>query len=448
MKTTRTTILLPILVGLAAGGCSLDVPDLNNPGIDSLENNPTPSAVEAACTGLIIGNRRNVAQENGYVMQLGILGREAYNFDQADPRYIDEMLKGKLNPGSPFGGNFWALPYANIKLGDIILDASQKVADFTAEDKAAITGFVKTIQALDLYEVVMTRDSNGAVIDVPKTLDQTLPPIVDKNAAYARIDMLLDDGAAALDNAGTTFPFALSKGYTGFDTPATFKQFNRAIRARVAVFQGDYATALQALSESFVDPTADLKLGVYHTFSTASGDVANGLVNPNIYVSAIITAEAKPGDTRFTTKTSPTGMTGTAEMLTSDRVFTLYSTPTSPVPIITNEELLLLRAEAEHFAGGTGSGDDAAALADLNVVQTAAGLPALATFTMADLQYNRDMSLLFTGGFRWIDHRRFNIPLETTDQGVTFEQNVRYPIPLTECNARPGEPRCMLGSTP
>ena len=31
-----------------AAGCTLDVPDLNNPGIDQLEDNPTPSAVSAA----------------------------------------------------------------------------------------------------------------------------------------------------------------------------------------------------------------------------------------------------------------------------------------------------------------------------------------------------------------------------------------------------------------
>ena len=105
---------LPVLAALAATlalvpvtGCDLFVPDLNNPPLDDLEVNPTRVTVGAACTGLLIGNRRNRAQANGYTAQLGILGREAYNFDQADPRFFGELLEGDLQRGSPFGGNFW-----------------------------------------------------------------------------------------------------------------------------------------------------------------------------------------------------------------------------------------------------------------------------------------------------------------------------------------------------
>src|SRR5687767_13677225 len=104
MRTTSIIVLAATLA--AAPGCDLDVPDLNNPGIGDLEDNPSVANVTAACTGLLIGTRRNHAAANGYVAQLGILGREAYNFDQADPRFVGELLQGSLNAGSPFGGNF------------------------------------------------------------------------------------------------------------------------------------------------------------------------------------------------------------------------------------------------------------------------------------------------------------------------------------------------------
>src|SRR5262245_210604 len=109
------TFALAISGWLAVPACDLDVPDLNNPPLDGLENNPDAAKVEAACTGLLIGNRGNYAGEFGYVDIVGILGREAYNFDGADPRFVDELLAGKLDPGSPFGGNFWTGPYANIR---------------------------------------------------------------------------------------------------------------------------------------------------------------------------------------------------------------------------------------------------------------------------------------------------------------------------------------------
>src|SRR6188508_2503146 len=150
--TTLSCLALAGLFGLV--GCDLDVPDLNNPGLDELSENPTPSGVNAACTGLLIGNRAGTATANGYVSQLGILGRESYNFDAADPRYIGELLNGPLQPGSPFGGAFWTGPYANIRLGNIILDATESLEDFDAGQKAAIRGYVHTIMAMDLYRVM------------------------------------------------------------------------------------------------------------------------------------------------------------------------------------------------------------------------------------------------------------------------------------------------------
>jgi hypothetical protein len=452
----RITSIFAITLALAVlPSCDLDVPDLNNPGIDQLEDNPTPSAVSAACTGLIIGNRRNHAAGNGYVLQLGMLGREAYNFDGADPRYFSELVKGVLDGGSPFGGNFWAGPYANIRLGYTILNALDKVPEFAPEEKAAIRGFAKTFIALDLLEVINTHDDIGAVIDVDHPIDAPLGAIVDKPAVLTEIARLLDDGAADLAGASMKFPFKLSTGFTGFDKPETFRKFNRAVRARVAVYQKDYAKALTVLAESFIDDMAmtqaALDVGVYYTYSTGAGDVTNGLTNPNIYVHPSIKTDAMMNgatvDKRFTAKVTMAMKAGQGNGVSSDLQFTLYMDPTAPVTMIDNEELLLLRAEAKFFTN-----DVAGAIADLNIVRTVAGglqpltgTPNEMTF-VTELLYEREFSLLFEG-HRWIDMRRFGrldqLPKDMADDTL----NRRYPLPLPECNARPGEPKCMLGST-
>lgn len=444
-----------LLAALVTGnsGCDLDVPDLNNPSIDDLAENPTAPAVTAACTGLMIGNRRNHAAANGYVVQLGILGREAYNFDQADPRYFGELLQGSLNKGSPFGGNFWALPYANIRLGNTVIAAVEKVPEFSAEEKASIRGFAKTMIALDLLEVISTRDEIGAVIDTNKPIDQ-LGAIADKTAVLAEIARLLDDGASDLQGAGMAFPFKLSNGHAGFDEPGTFRTFNRAVRARVAAYQKDYTVALTALGESFIDDTAatqaDLDTGVYYTYSTAAGDATNALVNPNIYAHpSLATDVMKNGatdDVRFTSKVGVATKAGSAQGVTSMLVFKLYPTPSSPLGLIRNEELLLLRAEAKFFTN-----DVPGAMTDLNLVRTVAGgLPAIGGSLAQDafitaLLYEREFSLLFEG-HRWIDARRFDkldtLPLDNPE----WQRNRRYPLPLAECNARTGEAACELGS--
>src|SRR5262249_47475423 len=108
--------------------------------------------------------------------------------------------------------------------------------------------------------------------------------------------------------------------------------------------------------------------------------------------------------------------------------------------------------------------DRAGAIASLNQVRTLSGklsaIDAAKVTTDAEfvaaLLHEREFSLLFEGGHRWIDARRLKqlstLPIfvdtdPMTNQPLPDMLNVRFPIPLSECNARPGEPACMLGST-
>lgn len=457
-----------ILGSLTVTGCDLDVPDLNNPGLEQIENNPTAASIRTAATGLLIGNRGGKTATTGLVNQLGILGREAYDFDSADPRFVNELIKGNLSKASPFGGAFWGGQYANIRLGNIILSGVDKVADFTSEEKSAIRGFTHTIQALELLTVIVTHDSIGAVIDTDHPLGEPLGAFVPKAAVYDEIARLLDLSQTELLAGGSAFPFALSLGYKGFDTPATFIKFNRAIQARVAVYQAQYQAtpqdkvakyqvALAAINESFIDDTSapiDFKAGVYYVYSLSAGDAQNGLINPAIFAHPTLETDAQKQadgttlDARYMNKVTPLAnavTSGADPTLTTKIKFKIY-TNVAPVAVIRNEDLILLKAEAMFFTG-----DQTGALTELNIVRTNSGrLVALdaplseAGFIDA-LLYERRYSLMFEGGHRWIDLRRFgrDLPLDSP----THVRNIRYPIPLNECDARPGEPACAINSS-
>jgi hypothetical protein len=441
-----------------AAGCSLDVPDLNNPGLDTLENNPDAVSVGAACTGLLIGNRGNTAGEFGYVDEVGILGREAYNFDGADPRFVDELLAGQLSRGSPFGGNFWTGPYSNIRLGNVILHALDKVNPGELDDtqKSAIRGYIHTINAMDLLLVIVTHDTSGAVIDTDHELGEPLGAIVGKDAVYAEIARLLDDALPELDAGGKAFPFALPSGYNGFNTPPTFRKANRAIRARVAAYMKDYTMVLSALGMSFIDDSAtgDLNLGPKYDYTTKTGDATNGLFNPNIFAHPSLQTDAqKKGtvvDARFTRKIATVEKPGGVEPLMSSLVFTgLYPSPSTPVPVIRNEELILLKAEALFFKTPS---DPTGAYVALNLIRTRSGeldpkpMSIDPTTFTTDLLYERRYSLMFEWGHRWIDARRFNRMADLPIDDPAHMRNARFPIPLAECNARQGEPACLLSS--
>ncbi len=438
----RTYIIAILCVGCLAS-CSLDVPDLNNPGLDTLVDNPTPSAIAAASTGLLITLRANNTTRNGYISILGILGRESYVIDPADPRFISELITAaQLSPGSPaFGGNLWTIPYSGIRNAELILAALTAIGSgMTDQEKEATRGFVKTIEALEYLIIYNTRYDLGGVV-VKSNDPNVLDPIGTKADMENEIQTLLDDAKTSLMAGGDTFPFPLSSGFDGFDTPATFIKFNRAVKARVSVYVGQYARALTELGESFIsqmDATPNLDLGVYHVFRSAGGDTTNLLVDATIYANPSILASAhKDGtgtvdDARIVRKIHVLDTPVTGSGLTATENFQMY-TITTPAPIIRNEELILLKAEAE-----IQTNDLVKARDDLNFVRTHSGeLPALPAFTTKDeainaLVYERRNSLLFEGGHRWIDSRRLgklgDLPLD----GGTVHMDMPIPTPETD----------------
>ena len=436
---TFTAILLSVVL---LAGCESDVGDLNNPQLGDLQSNPTAAAAASVATGLLVGTRKYIAPRNGYVSLLGVLGRESYDLDNGDPRFVTELLFAtNLDPGTPaIGGNLWTQPYANIRNANILLAALPKVPVLTLSDadKEATRGFAKTIQSLDFLQVINTRDTNGAPIQVDLPVGQ-LAPIVSKAEVFARIAELLDEAQTHLGAAGAKFPFPLSRGFTGFDTPATFLKFNRALKARVEVYRGNFASALTALQASFLDdgPASDLKLGVYHSFSTASGDTTNGLDDPLIYAHPSIKTDAEeksPGvlDDRYTSKIK-TVTPKTLQGVTSDLAFTIYDKPDTSVPIIRNEELILLRAEA-NIQSNIG-----AAITDINYIRRRSGglqdnTGLNAGNILDELLKQKRYSLLFEGGHRWIDMRRYGKLSALQEPGTVVHS--AFPIPLAEQDAR------------
>jgi starch-binding outer membrane protein, SusD/RagB family len=469
----KTKQLAFVVAGILMSACSLDIPDLNNPGLEDLENDPTAARINTAATGLIIGDRGGKSATTGTVNQLGILGREAYDFEAADVRFVSELLQANLSKASPFGGSFWAAQYQIIRLGNIILKGVDNVPEFNDAQKSGVKGFVHTMQAMQLITVIITHDSTGAPIDVDRPLGAELGPFVPKDEVYNEIARLLDQAYGELNDAGdSAFTFALSPGYTGFNTPATYKTFNRALKAKISAYQKKYDVALEALALSFLSDdrmamTTNFALGPSHVYSLGSGDVQNGLVNPNIYAHPALETDAHKQadgttlDARFGAKveklrnmdmTVRTVTSMTDSVLKTTLKFKNYPTNISPVPIIRNEELMLYKAEALWFTG-----DKTAAVDELNFVRTKSGkLQALGVDPMhavpttdaefiAALLYERRYSLMFEGGHRWIDLRRFGIELPIDAPNHT--RNVRFPVPQAECDARGTPPECSITSS-
>lgn len=457
----KRSVVLALAIALTLPACEDDlmIENFNAEDLDGLINNPTRPALTNATVGLLVGGRLEIDDGNGYVSLLGILGRESYNFDASDPRFITETLSGPLDPGSrAFGGNIWTNRYSNLRLGNIVLNGLEALGGppggFSAEEQEAIRGFVKTMQAHELLLVINTRDENGGVIAVDIDPRGQPGPIVGKTEVFAEIERLLDEGRDHLDNAGGSFPMPLTSGFDGFNTPSTFREFNRALAARVDVYTEDWMNAISNLNESFVDSLAPLDLGVYHVFSFISGDetsagsepgndlngdiaLLNILAHPSVIADAETNGVGEP-DLRMTSKTRMLESERVTAGLSSQHTFTLYPNPLSPIPIIRNEELMLLRAEANWNLGNVGDAED-----EINFIRITQGgleevdLDGLSQAEFIDrIIYERRYSLLFEGGHRWIDARRLGRLQDLPVDLPTHVLNSAFPIPEEECLAR------------
>lgn len=438
---SRTLVAATIALVLAASCGEIDVANPNNPSVGDLVNSPTATSASALATGLLRGTRTNVGES---IRWLGAFGREGYPMSVTGAS-LPGSVRDPLN-GNGFPGNvLYSDPYRNIRSANILLAAIDGVAGWTVAQKEAARGFTKTVQAYDFLQVIVTRDDFGAPIDVG--IDATAPPapIATKAAVYARIATLLDEARTHLTAGGAAFPFPVTSGLAGFNTPTTFLRVNRALRARAAVYSDDWATALTALGASFLNTSGAMSLGAYHVFTTNSGDVINPNFRPDLlYAHPRLRTEAQKRadgslDLRAQTKLV-TVPSFTLQGITSDVQFTIYNSATAPIPWIRNEELILLRAEANLALGNR-----SAAIADINIVRTVSG--GLAPIPdpypgdlLTELLYNKRYSLMWEGGHTWIDMRHYGrlaqIPVKAADPRLF----PAMPIPVAECQPRSTPP--------
>lgn len=456
----RGASLLAGALLLAGCGQDLTVPDYNYGSLQDLQSNPTNAAVSATVVGLVHTSRQNMDR---LVLLGGHPGREGYYFDPNEPRYVRQLAAGTPDASDFTGSVYWAIPYANVRAAEIVLSVLDNPRlTFSEAEREGIRGFAKTTKAYDLLNQLQFREK----IPVTVSEDPTEPaPLADRAAAYTEIARLLDEGKAHLDKAGTTFAFATGSGYSqfGFNTPATYAQVNRALKARMEAYRtsetgrgtAGYQAVLAALSGSFlVVDRAQLNRGAYHAFSSGTGDLANALSDPSgkTVADARLRTDAElqasgARDARYLAKVD-SGFNNSLLDLRSDLRFSLYLTKpfygsgqkASPIPLIRNEELILLRSEARWFTG-----DRPGATADLNFIRQNSGnlapiaQPANDDAFITALLKERRYSLMFEGAHRWIDHRRFGrlrqldptVAARPGDKVFTF-----FPYPTAECDAR------------
>ncbi len=419
----KTKIMILSISLMLAWACTIDEGrDLNGPETSSISEGVSRAELPQVVAGILADMRDRLHTQRD---ALSVVGRDYWRHQSSDPRWTNDLLTGILDDNSFYITTYYAARYAVIKECNLLLEGLNNTTEpFTDAEKASIRGFANTIKAHELLTILTVLFQNGIRTEVSDP--DNLGPFESYDAALTTIIGLLDSAAADLAIGGDVAPNTLGVSYL---------EFNRAITARAAAYQGNDALVLSALADSFMDLNGDLNAGAFFQFSSAGGDELNQLffaLNSTAANARIahpdFLASVETGDTRLDKAVLRTsGELNIADLTPGTHDVFVYQSSEDPVGMIRNEELILLYAEA-NMTSNPGEAETA-----INIIRNAAGLADVApgSVDVDRILYERRYSL-FAEGHRWIDLRRFDrlndLVLDRPGDNIVTQ----FPIPQNE----------------
>lgn len=353
--------------------------------------------------------------------------------------YADNMGHTGTFPSFAQIGNYQILPdntevsamwnsmYSTINRANTVIAAVPTIADPTLDKNKALAE-ARTLRANVYFDLIRywggskTGYNKVGGVGVPLILtptlteaDATAKPRATEAAVLAQVAADLDFAIGVATFGNTNVAGRVSKDYA------------KALRARVALYLGDYVTAetysnelitstrytltpgatykdiwankntKESLWEIQFEPTNSNSIAFYY-YTTATGG------RNEIATKAALNTAHEAGDLRQSVNATATG--GTASNLKTLK-YTRVATGDDNVVMFRLSELYLIRAEARAQIGT----DLVGALADVNVVRARAGLAASAAATTADLMTailkERRIELAHEG-HRFFDLKRTN----------------------------------------
>jgi hypothetical protein len=432
----------------------------------------TQQPVQNLITG-IVATDRAAASAFSYLLYPETEARNSVRVDPNEPRFINDLIVGPIDPSNFIGTSGWTLYYSTIRATNQLV-AGSSLTPLSAGDRAAALGLVQTIKALDYIRLVQLRDTLGVAI---QGQDPTVTdPLRTKTAVLAYISALLDSANASLTASGVsaTVPVAVPSGYKfngDYSKTATLAQFNRGLKGEVEVYRGldhqnpcsaCFATAITALNAALssvpASPSAsDLAAGPYYQYNpSAPESFSNPLVDNHVYLTDNFAQSITSGDARsskIVTASAASSVVSGLQLTYRDPVTdpAILSNLTRTIPIARNALFFLLRAQAE-----AESGNLLAATADVNAVHVGeGGLPAYTLFTSVAqarqaILYEYRYSFIYEGPYHLVAARQYGaitkayvtqagMPSSSSDPShATDALQTTLPIPAGEAAARGG----------
>lgn len=405
---TRRLLFTAALVA-AAGACSLDVTNPNAATKDEVLS--TPAGLRAVAIGMQ-GRYGNALEEGIWIPGTvsGEIGttNASQSLQREFQNFPDATANSDIEETNPELLDLWSKFYGVVRSANDVLDNVDAVP-FEAGTRSGLKALARTMKA----------DAFGRLIEafeqIPLNVQQENPPFADRATVLAEILSLLAAADADLAATPASADFTNNVLAPGYNLPATIT----ALRARYSLAAGNYTAALGFANAVPAGATSVIP------YSSADPNPLRDAFHAARLFGALarFRTNAESGDTRvnkFTTSTALSAFGGASLVQIA-----VYSAFTDPIPVWTQEEMTLIRAEAL-----ARNNQLQPAIDQVNIVRQANGLLPKTIVQLPTQQaildeiYTQRYYSLFLLGLHWADARRF---------GRTSEMKVPYlPYPLSE----------------
>lgn len=364
---------------------------------------------------------------------------------RAQPESWDNYILDETGPPN----DMWKYGYNANKIADDLIDVVPDVtfsndATENADIRSMMTAIAKTHKALVLGELAAMFGS--IPVDIP---DNLVPAqFVPQADAYAKVQQLLDEAIAGFKDA----PLDQDLNFGG--DAASWTAVAHSLKARYYLHVSNFASALaeanQGMSSgswlAMYDGNNNREYAPWGYFSI---DEQNELRPNKAFVDSL---KSEPDDTRLTEYFTPNdsgmilGYAKHEQVATHpdesvpDRIAIMnkYSTYGEDFPMISAEEVILIRAEAKAETGDVGGG-----ITDVNLIRAAAGLGGFSTNDKDEAikQIMKQKWLeLFLEGQDYHDQRRRKMMYDPRPSTTDRVGNFRIMYPISERGPNPNTP--------
>jgi starch-binding outer membrane protein, SusD/RagB family len=454
------TIAFALAVTFAAGCKDNPVANpIDAPTVDALNGALTPTSLRQLIFGALAQDR-TTWNDIQSAIEAGIFARDVYRVDASEPRYVTETLGGNPDPGSFAGGRGFSGYYTALRAENNLLKALQNAgtSQFTAPEISATVGFVRTMRAYEYWRLIELRDTVGVPIqsDDPTAVTD----VRCKEAVLSYTAALLDSALADLNTAGaaTTLPVKLPTGFSAFgrdyNKVSNLVLFNRALKGKVDFYRGLnrknpqtalFPTAITELTTALgagpgAVPASQFASGVWYNFvAGGTENQPNIIADSKVGLNPLVADSVQAGDTRASKIVARPTLAGNgiSTSITFIGAQATSANQNAPMPILRDEELVLLRAQAY-----IETGDLADAELDINSVRTHYGLGPVTLTSKSQaidaVLYEKRYSLLFEGAQRLVDLREYGRLNNTYFRKELPNDpfNAALPLPRPELDAR------------